>query len=97
MYLCEVTVVAGGMISRSDRKCLCRWNSNADTLRMVYRKQPTLQLCVCARHYQQQLAIIVRRSNIYVCSKSAQICGITRCHNWKCEALSVFLSFHPKL
>lgn len=65
MYVYKVLVAAGGMISRSDRKCLRRWNSNADTLRMVYRKQPTLQMCVCACLYQQQFAII-DRSNIYM-------------------------------
>lgn len=46
--VCEVMVVVGeGLISRLDRKCLCRWKSNVDTLRTVYRKQPTLQLFVC--------------------------------------------------
>lgn len=41
--MCNVMVVVGeGLVSRSDRKCLCRWNSNVDT----YRKQPSLQLCV---------------------------------------------------
>lgn len=67
MYLCEVTVVAGGMISRSDRKCLCRWNSNADTLRMVYRKQPTLQLCVCVRSTLPAAACYYRKKKQYIC------------------------------
>lgn len=40
-------VVGKGLMSGSDRKCLCRWRSTADTLRTVYRKQPTLQLFVC--------------------------------------------------
>lgn len=47
MGVCKVMVAAQGLILRSDRKCLCRWNSNVDTLRTTYRKQPTLQLCVC--------------------------------------------------
>lgn len=41
-----VVVVGEGLVSRSDRKCLHRWKSNADTVRTVYRKQPPLQLFV---------------------------------------------------
>lgn len=56
--MCEVMAVVGeGLISRSDRKCLRRWNSNVDTLRTVYRKQPTLQLCVCVSVFIYVLVI----------------------------------------
>lgn len=41
-----MVVVGEGLVSRSDRKCLRRWKSNADTVRAVYRKQPPLQLFV---------------------------------------------------
>lgn len=42
-----VVVLGEGLISRSDRKCLCRWKSNVETVRTAYRKQPTPQLFVC--------------------------------------------------
>lgn len=61
--VCEVMVVVGeGLISRSDRKCLCRWNSNVDTLRTEYRKQPTLQLCVSI------CMLVISSSSLLLCS-----------------------------
>lgn len=67
MFVCAV-LVGEGLISRSDRKCLCRWNSNVDTQSAAYRKQPTLQLCV--RVFL--CVLVINSSSLLLCREEAK-------------------------
>lgn len=91
--LCEVMVPVGeGLMSKLDRKCLCRWKSNVHTRERYTGNRPFCS-CLCVFIYDcLWLAVIIfLRGSRWMQSREL---GGTIHRNWKCQLRHLFHPLH---